>query len=73
MAFVSGLESAGTATTRTTIGTARTCGSESNDSPASSAECAAASFGTANTVHAWVFASRMYQDEHYNLHATDSV
>ena len=73
MAFVSGPESAGTATARTTIGTARTCRSESNDSPASSAECAAASFGTANTVHAWVFASRMYQNEHHNIYATNSV
>ena len=73
MAFDSDPASAGPAAARTTSGTARTCRSKSNDSPASSAECAAASFGTANTVHAWVFASRMYQNEYHNLHATNSV
>ena len=73
MAFVDGFESAGTATTRTTTGTARTCGSESNDSPAGSAKCTTAPSGTASTVHAWVCASRMYQNEYHNLHATDSV
>ena len=73
MAFDSDPESAGTAAARTTSGTARTCRSESNDSPAGSAECATASFGNANTVYAWVFASRMYQNEHHNIYATNSV
>ena len=73
MAFDGDPKPAGTAAARATNGTARTCRSESNDSPAGSAECATASFGNANTVYAWVFASRMHQDEYHNLHATDSV
>ena len=73
MAIARGFESAGTATARATIGTARACGSESNDPPAGSAECAAASCGATNTVHTWMHASRVYQNEHHNLHAADSV
>ena len=73
MAFVGDFESAGTATARTTSGTARTCGSESIDSPAGSAKCTTVPSGTASTVHACVCASRMHQDEHHNIYSTDSV
>ena len=73
MAIAHNLESAGTATAGTIIGTDRPCRSESNDSPAGSAKCAAATSGAADTVHTWMSASRVYQNEHHNLHATDRV